>query len=424
MLPSALLLRNFRSFAGPSALTLELRPLTLLYGINNGGKSSLVRSLPLLADSLGYEGLDALNLEGRLKPFDLDFDSIRWKGRAETDEHTIGLGLRWEDKDGRYDVEWALREVEEWHRIVVDRLSVSRLGNQPDLLAEWRMLKAEEAERALTYVVHHDGKESREQIGFRGLLPSAEASPLAGWLENARSRLDYFGRSVLWLHSLRPAPQRFTRWRGAVRWSLEPDGLDAPILLAGEPALQEEVSSWYAKHLGFDLIVEESRKREVRTLLRNRTRARFDVDLVDTGEGVCECLPVLTALAMARHHQERGGPSIIAIEEPGSHLHPDLQRALAERVCEVAAATRPRIVLETHSEHVLLTVRLHVVKGLLRPEDVVFYWVKQLSDGRSVAERVVLDEQGRFHGNWPPGAFQQDIELAAEIQDERERREG
>jgi hypothetical protein len=399
-----------------------LRPLTLLYGLNNGGKSSLVRSLPLLADSLGHEGLDALNLEGRLKPFDLDFDSLRWKGRAETDEHTIGLGLRWEDDQGRCDVEWALREVEEWHRLVVDRFAVSWPGHQPDLLAEWRMLKEQEAERALTYAVHYDGNESRDLIGFRGLLPSAETWPLSGWLEKVRSRLDAFAGSVLWLHSLRPAPQRSTRWRGAVRWSMEPDGHDAPIQLAGEPALQAEVSSWYARHLGFDLVVEESRKREVRTLLRNRERVSFDVDLVDTGEGVSECLPVLTALAMARHHRERGGPSIIAIEEPGSHLHPDLQRALAERVCEVAATARPRIVLETHSEHVLLTARLHVVKGLLRPEDVVFYWVKQLSDGRSVAERVVLDEQGRFQGNWPPGAFQQDIELAAEIQDERERR--
>jgi predicted ATPase len=148
------------------------------------------------------------------------------------------------------------------------------------------------------------------------------------------------------------------------------------------------------------------------------------VDLIDTGEGLSECLPVLTALAMVRRHAERGGPSILAIEEPGSHLHPDLQRALAERICEVAKGTSPRIVLETHSEHVLRTVQLNVVQGALRPEDVIVYWVRQLEDGRSIADPVELDALARFRGNWPPDAFQEDIELSADIQDEREKREG
>jgi predicted ATPase len=208
-----------------------------------------------------------------------------------------------------------------------------------------------------------------------------------------------------------------------VRWALEPDGQDAPIVLAGEPALLEDVSAWYKANLGLELVVQESRKREVRTLLRNRSRTGFDVDLIDTGEGLSECLSVLTALAMARRHEERGGPGILAIEEPGSHLHPDLQRALAERICEVAREARPRIVLETHSEYVLRTVELQVVKGALRPEDVILYWVRQLDDGRSIAEPVEIDASGRFRGNWPPDAFQQSIELAADIMDERERRE-
>lgn len=166
--------------------------------------------------------------------------------------------------------------------------------------------------------------------------------------------------------------------------------------------------------------MQEVRKREVRTLIRNRKRTGYDVDLIDAGEGLSECLPVLTTLAMARYHAERGAASIVAIEEPGSHLHPDLQRALTERACEVAAAARPRLVLETHSEYVLLTVKLQVVKGQLRPEDVIVYWVRQLEDGRSVADPVEIDAEGRFQGNWPPGAFQQDIELAAEIQEARD----
>lgn len=419
MIPTTVTLRNFRSFALPDGAALELRPLTLLYGLNNGGKSSLLRSLPLLADSLGYDGLDALNVEGRLKPFDLDFDSLRWKGRAETDEHTIQVSLRWDDG---LEVEWTLWEQPDWHRIVVKSFTVRGQGAAAPVQATWVMTRGEDTSPVLTYDVRHEGGEvTRQGLGFHGLLPANELTllgPLLGpCIKALRPRLHDFGGSVLWLRSLREAPARKTRWRGAVRWSLEPDGRDAPILLVGEDDVRAEVSSWYRKQVGFDLVVEESGKREVRALLRKVQRASFDVDLIDTGEGLSQCLPVLTALAMARRHRERGRPAILALEEPEAHLHPDLQRALAERACEVAADTRPRIVMETHSEHILLAVRLQVVKRLLRPEDVVVYWVRQREDGSSVADRIELTTDGRFAGNWPPDAFQQDIALTTDILD-------
>jgi AAA15 family ATPase/GTPase len=44
-------LQNYRSFVDRT--TIELRPLTLLFGYNNSGKSALLRSLKLIADSLG-----------------------------------------------------------------------------------------------------------------------------------------------------------------------------------------------------------------------------------------------------------------------------------------------------------------------------------------------------------------------------------
>jgi predicted ATPase len=424
MLPTAVLLQNFRSFAGPAFTKLELRPITLLFGRNGGGKSALVRSLPLLADSLGSDRLDALDVESRLKSFKLDFDSLRWKGRAETDEHTIGLGLCWDSDPDVEEVTWAIRENDEWRRLVVDRFAIHGPAAVPLLVADWRLTHGEKTQRALTYDVRlGDAPAKRMPIGFDGLLPDAGSIASFAPLVTLDARLKQLATSVLWLHSLRPAPERFTRWQGAVRWSLDPDGRDAPVVLAGEPELLKDVSSWYEKHLDMQLIVEESRKREVRTLVRNRSRARFDVDLIDTGEGLSECLSVLTALAMARRHEEHGGPSILAIEEPGSHLHPDLQRALAQRICEVAKDSRSRIILETHSEYVLRTVELNVVNKTLRPEDVIIYWVNQLPDGRSIVERVELDASGRLRGNWPPGAFQQDIELAADIQDERDRRE-
>lgn len=414
MLPIALSLRNLRSFAGPQEI--ELRPITLLFGRNSSGKSAIVRALPLVADSID-NGLDALHVDKRLKPFDLDFDSLRWKDRAEGDDRGIGIALRWGLGAGLSRMSWSIVEHDDWHRLVVEKLAIDLLEGGNEIEAEWLLSRGEEAQTSLTYNCVVSGTKHRAPIMWRGLLPSADFIP-----NEVSSRLQELASSILWLHSLRPAPRRYTPWRAAARWSLEPDGSDAPIVLAAEPEVLKRVSSFYEEHFGVELIVEEPRKREVRTLIRRKSRKAakpFVVDLVDTGEGLSECLPVLTALAMIERHRERSGPSLLAIEEPGAHLHPDLQNALAQRVCEVVKGSQGCVVMETHSPDTLWTVKLNVAKGLLKPEDVVLYWVRQLPDGTSVADRVELDAFARFRGNWPPDAFLQTIDLAARVQDFR-----
>ena len=428
MIPSSIALSNYRSFGGPDLTTLELRPITLLFGRNGAGKSSLIRSLPLIADSLmpDRNELDVLNFNRRLEPFDLSFENLRWKGRKETDEPGISLGLRWSGDAILQDVEWIVRDADDWTRIVVDSMNVH---GQEGLSMQWRIKRGEQAERALTYEVTrqnaHSSEGSTESVEFHGLLPRLPDDSLT--VRELQTRLQAFASSVIWLRSLRPAPKRYTPWKGAVRWSLRSDGSDAPIVLWGERTdILPEVSKFYEDNFGLELRVEkELRKREVRTFVRNRSRTGLDVDLVDTGEGLSEVLPVVTALAMVRRHKERGGPSILAIEEPGSHLHPDLQRALMERVCEVVHEARPRIVLETHSEIALLAIQRAVVEETLAPEDVVFYWVDQNSaTGCSTIQKIELNRAGRLQGNWPPDAFQQDITLAADLQDARDKLEG
>ena len=88
-------------------------------------------------------------------------------------------------------------------------------------------------------------------------------------------------------------------------------------------------------------------------------------NLIDVGYGVSQVLPVITELL-----QEEASPMFL-LQQPEVHLHPRAQAALGSLFCQVAVPDR-RLVVETHSDHLLDRVRMDVRDGKtkLKPEDV------------------------------------------------------
>lgn len=416
MLPTAITLSNYRSFASP--VRLELRPITLLFGDNNSGKSSLLRALPLLSDSTP-SGSGPLDLESPAVRGS-SFQDLRWKGLQEDEDPDLGIGVCWK---GGERAEYRLTWFDEWRRLVIRHFSLWR-GEHLELEASWVPVPDERSSRKLTYDVHIPGHEPlvRSQLQFFGLVPRSlpESHSFSPLLNPPGDRLQDLNDEVQWLMATRRITDPVYPYPTAPRWRMKPDGSDAPSILAGDPESLAHVSSWYEQTLRRRLRVQDVPPGRFRLMLQHLDRAILETDLVENGEGSIQVLPVLTALALMRRD---AGPRILAIEEPESHLHPSLQRALAEHICDVAAESpSSRIVLETHSEHMLLGVQLQILKGTLRPEDVLVYWVRQLENGESIAEPVTLDAEARPHGDWPPGVFSQDTDMAREIVQARRER--
>ncbi len=411
MLPTAITLRNFRSFR--DATRLELRPVTLLFGINNAGKSALLRALPLLGDSIGMEGSGPLNLESRALRGG-SFRDLRWKGLQDEDsDPDLGIALHWQDGEGSSDLDLSLRWFDDWRRLVVRRFILREAGETLD--AEWIVRREEGTAPQLSYEVRAGAGPVEHRVGFRGLLPESDDAELAEPLARVRSRLLELRDRVQWLGATRRLPDsRVIALPSGPRRHLRPDGEDVGAVLATQPAVLEAVSGWYQRCLGRQLTVREVPPDSYRLVLHGNDGPPIDVDLIDTGEGMAQVLAVLTALALGR---TEGGPAIVAIEEPESHLHDVLQRALAEELCNVVGLNpHPYVVLETHSEHLLLGVQLEIARGRLSPEEVLVYWVRQLESGASVAEPIVFDHDARPRGNsLPPGVFSHDTEVAREI---------
>lgn len=147
-----------------------------------------------------------------------------------------------------------------------------------------------------------------------------------------------------------------------------------------------------------------------------RTRAQSpEVKLTDVGFGVSQVLPALVQAFYAPPH------STVWMEQPEIHLHPRVQAELADAFISAVQAYEnghPRdvqLVIESHSEHLLLRLQRRVAEGLLKPEEIAVYFVRDRKEGAAL-EELKLDIFGEIE-NWPEGFFGDDLgEIAARTQ--------
>lgn len=411
-LPQKISVANYRAFA--SLTSLELRPLTLIYGWNSTGKSALLRTLPLIAGSvapMAAAPLELLGEAGRGSSF-LD---IKWKGPRDAQaEPYLMLRFDWVSSAPLSRVEFGLDFSRERKRTLIKAIAAFQ-GDQQVLEAAHVPEPDEQHATLLTYDVRVPGyPERRLRFEFEGLLPKPHADlPV---LEIIQQLLIELRGRIQWLTALRHLSRgKLYPDSGSAPQLLSADGQEAAQMLRLDAGTLAEVSGFYERSFGRILTLQEVPPSHFRVLLQPRTLPEMDVDMVDAGEGMMQLLAVLVAVAMARRH-ESSGPSILAVEEPESHLHPNAQRELARHLCTLASLDRPPVVvLETHSFPLLLAIQVEIARGNLPRDKVVAYWVEQMKDGRSIANAVTFDAKGRPEGNWPPTVFADQQALAREL---------
>ncbi len=109
------------------------------------------------------------------------------------------------------------------------------------------------------------------------------------------------------------------------------------------------------------------------------------------GSGMRQLVWPLAALAVAPPG------SLVAIEEPEIHLHPQAQARLAEELGREALRRELRLLVTTHSEHILMALLTAVAKKEMRPHELCIYYL-EVGDGVASAERLEVDERGAVRG--------------------------
>ena len=179
---------------------------------------------------------------------------------------------------------------------------------------------------------------------------------------------------------------------------------------------QEIVAHWLAE-LGVihDFRVEEivsgSNRWQARVITR---KGGAEVLLTDVGFGVSQVLPVVTLL----QYVPRG--STVILEQPEIHLHPLAQANLADVIINAAVHRGVQVIVESHSEHLLLRLQRRIAEEKIGSVDVALYFC-DVTDRGSMLDRLQLDLLGKIE-NWPTNFMGDAFGETAEAEKARLRR--
>jgi predicted ATPase len=394
--------------------TLEIRPLTLLAGANNSGKSSMMQPLLLLKQTLeapydpGPLLLNGPNVRfssGRQlfsKASNQDADAPFVLALETSNEARFETAFRWDARASRIEL---IKNVLVYRKKSFtltpdtrfqDVLSYVKKEASPDLL------------KAIQPYVRNAG----ERIGrnrFRLTLGYPADAVLYVSFSPQDQPFDALTRrvsEVIHLPGLRGDPRRTypvatTAWGDTFPGTFE--NYVASLIVSWTVELAGRIGelSEDLEFLGLTWKIQATPVKDTEVELRvgrlshpGKGRGNDLVSIADMGFGVSQALPVVVALRAARLGQ------LVYIEQPEIHLHPRAQVAMA-RLLVNAANRGVRVVAETHSSLILLAVQTLVAEGVIDPGLVGLNWfLRNEKDGTTRIKTAELDEAGRF-GDWP-----------------------
>ena len=225
---------------------------------------------------------------------------------------------------------------------------------------------------------------------------------------------------IVHIGPLRPEPERTYQFTGETPSDVGRDGRDALKILfldkysASSKNLIDDVNRWL-ETMGYVLEWDILKGEMAQLMLKDKSG--IQINLKDVGFGISQLLPVLIQ-GYAGYAAEYPDKQTILMEQPEIHLHPRAQANLGDLFIALAEQKKSLIV-ETHSEHLMLRLRRRIAEQKIKKEMVGVYFI-EWKDGESVVSRIELDGYGQMV-NVPDGFktfFSDDFEETLKITEE------
>jgi energy-coupling factor transporter ATP-binding protein EcfA2 len=402
--------QNYRAFNQRAELKLE--NLTLIFGHNNAGKSSLARLLPSVCKDTSS------NKKFAFSPVTLSDwetngrDFLFGKGESPT----VTIEVEFEIHTRRTRAVFEVGFLADIGVSVVRRLEV--YSNEKLIIAlEW-MANAVDINNPHqnSYRRAQDSSEGEFEIKFDGLIPVNHSSLNFSEVEKQylcelAETFEEIRREIYWLGPFRHIPDRIEKSNYNGR-KIGPTGSEVTQILAQsyskKTALFEDVSAWFEEALKQKLVCIEGAFDGDALFsigLSPLGMPGVRVPIADTGAGIAQILPIIVLGYMAKNG-DLGLSPLLVIENPELHLHDSLHDDIGRFLAQISlAACEPTLIVETHSENLLLAIEIEVAAGRIKPHDVSINWVRSGGDG-SIVEHIQLNEAGATSEKWPRSAFE------------------
>ncbi len=343
-------LKNFKAFEDEE---FKIAPLTLITGINGMGKSSIIQSLMLLKQSadVGYlENKKQVLLSGDL--VNLESAEDMCYSMAETKDVIITL------TSDNLSYSWTIDAKEPASSI----LPCSYEGNEnwtelslfsPDMI----FLEAERLGPRISY----NNKTQRAYNTVLGV--QGELTP--SYLNRAVSDNEIIGI----------------------------ESMKHPSLEEGANQLSENLNAWMSEIVSLPLKTRISEVDESTVKLRYNIQGSKGktYSALQVGFGLSFSLPIIVALLRAKRND------LLIFENPEAHLHPSAQVELGKMIAS-AVKSGVQIIMESHSDHILNSVRLACKENLLTPEDVSVLFINYSADSfQSYSEEIKISSEGKLN---------------------------
>lgn len=429
-------IKNFKGWQDSGAI--RIAPLTLLFGTNSAGKTSIPQLLLMLRQTI--ESADrqrVLHLGDKSTFVDLGtYEDVVFQHEVE---RALSFEIGWEASESmsvrdplsgssaestQMGFE-AVIKADRHRQPIVDRFTYT-LGPRaaPELKAG-----VQRRTTGTKYDLTTERYKEVRQTGRAWPLPApyhfhAFPDEAVAYYQNTAFvsdlalRLQELAKSFLHVGPLREYPNRIYVWSGEQHLHVGQRGERAVEAIL---AARDRKFNWKPKQhrRTLDRLVAERLHQmgliddfEVRPIAENRkeyevlvrTHPRLpQVKLTDVGFGISQVLPVVVECFCTPPG------SIVIFEQPEIHLHPKVQADLADVFVDAIHARedgKPRnvqFIIESHSEHLIRRLQRLIAEEALTPEEAALYFV-HTDKAEAHIEELEVDLFGNIL-NWPENFF-------------------
>ena len=354
-------IENFKLF---EKLQQELKPLTLLTGLNGRGKSSFLQAM-LVAWGMFEDGGRAFRLSNRYVRLGSLKDIVPWQNGSYEFGITLNVG----------DSEWSVCNR---HFRLQDGLSDS-LGST--YISGYKLDVTQPSDCTLPHLQYLSTYRMGDMQSFPEASEAVEMKSLSVMNGDGRATAHYMERYG--------------------KESVSVLALRSP--LSESARLDDQVNAWLKiVSPDVDMRVETfGTDYQIRYIpAQSIGNPTVSANASNVGYGITYALPMITAILSS------SPGDVVIVETPEAHIHPAGQARLMD-LCSLAAANGIQVILETHSDHIVHGVLRNLKKEVLKEDDVaVLFFDKEIDEEQPCIVPQKVTQKGRIRKP-SPGFFDQ-----------------